>query len=48
MIVAKLKMFSPESDIFLSIKSKKKKKPFCGKFGSMRLEIREKARNASL
>ena len=26
--VAKLKMFSPESEIFLSIKPKKKKKPF--------------------
>ena len=33
--VAKLKMFSPESEIFLSIKPKKKKKLFCGKFGSM-------------
>ena len=32
--VAKLKMFSPESEIFLSIKPKKKKKT-CGKFGSM-------------
>ena len=35
MILAKLKTFSPESEIFLSIKQKKKKKPFCGKFGSM-------------
>ena len=33
--VAKLKMFSPESEIFLWIKPKKKKKLFCGKFGSM-------------
>ena len=33
--VAKLKMFSPESEIFLWIKPKKKKRFFCGKFGSM-------------
>ena len=34
--VAKLKKFSPESEIFLWIKPKKKKKTFsCGKFGSM-------------
>ena len=33
--VAKLKMFSPESEIFLWIKPKKKKKLFCGKYGSM-------------
>jgi len=33
--VAKPKMFSPESEIFLWIKPKKKKKLFCGKFGSM-------------
>ena len=33
--VAKLKMFSPESEIFLWIKAKKKKKRFCGKFRSM-------------
>ena len=32
---SKLKMFSPESKIFLWIKLKKKKKLFCGKFGSM-------------
>ena len=33
---AKLKMFSPESEIFLWIKLKKEKKAvFCGKFGSM-------------
>ena len=32
---AKLKMFSPESEIFLWIKLKKKKKTFSGKFGSM-------------
>ena len=33
--VGKLKMFSPESEIFLRIKSKKKKKLFWGKFGTM-------------
>ena len=34
--VRKLKMFSPESEIFLWIKPKKKEKTFfCGKFGSM-------------
>jgi len=33
--VAKLKMFSLESEIFLWIKPKKKKKLFCGKSGSM-------------
>ena len=33
--VAKLKMFSPESEIFLGIKPKNEKKLFCGKFGSM-------------
>ena len=34
--VAKLKMFSLESEIFFGIKPKKKKKKlFCGKFGSM-------------
>ena len=33
--VAKLKMFSPESEIFRWIKPKKKKKLFYGKFGSM-------------
>ena len=33
--VAKLKMFLPESKIFLWIKPKKKKKLLCGKFGSM-------------
>ena len=33
--VAKLKMFSPETEISLWIKPKKKKKNFCGKFGSM-------------
>ena len=31
----KLKMFSPENEIFLWIKRKKKKKFFCGKSGSM-------------
>ena len=31
----KLKMFSPESKIFLWMKPKMKKKLFCGKFGSM-------------
>ena len=34
--VAKLKMFWPESEIFLSIRPKEKKILFCGKFGSMR------------
>ena len=45
--VAKLKILSPESKIFLRIKPKKIKKKFCGKFGSMPtcLEVREKARN---
>ena len=33
--VAKLKMFSPESEIFLWIKPKQKKKLFIGKFGSI-------------
>ena len=33
--IAKLKMFSAESEIFLGIKAKKKKKLFCGKFRSM-------------
>ena len=33
--VGKLKMFSPESEIFLWIKPKKKNNFFCGKFGSM-------------
>ena len=33
--IAKLKMFSRESKIFLWIKPKKKKKLFSGKFGSM-------------
>ena len=49
--VAKLKMFSPESEIFLSIKPKKKTKLFCGKFGStptFRSIVREKARNVSV
>ena len=48
--VAKLKMFWPESEIFLSIRPKEKKKNFfvesldqCG-----RLEVREKARNVFL
>ena len=33
--VAKLKMFSPESETFLWIKPKKKRKLFCGKSGTM-------------
>ena len=39
--VAKLKMFSPESEIFLCIKPKKKKKMDQCRF----LEVCEKARN---
>ena len=46
MIVAKLKMFSPESEIFLSIKPKNKKKIFVESLDQCRrLEILEKARN---
>ena len=44
--VAKLKMFSPESDIFLLIKPKKKKIFFVESLDQCRrLEVREKARN---
>ena len=44
--VAKLKMFSPESVIFLWIKPKKKKKTFVESLDQCRrLEVREKARN---
>ena len=49
--VAKIKMFSPVSEIFLWIKPNKKKNIFCGKFGSMLtfvLEVCEKARNVFL
>ena len=45
--VAKLKMFSPESEIFLWIKPKKEKKTFFVESLDQcrRLEVREKARN---
>ena len=44
--VAKLKLFSPESEIFLWIKPKKKKKLFVESLDQCRrLEVREKARN---
>ena len=33
--IAKLKIFLPESQIFLWIKLRKEKKLYCGKFGSM-------------
>ena len=44
--VAKLKMFSPESEIFLRIKPKKKEKTFFVESLDQcrRLEVREKAR----
>ena len=44
--VAKLKMFSPESEIFLRIKPKKKKKTFFAESLDQcrRSEVREKAR----
>ena len=43
--VAKLKMFSPESEIFLSIKPKKKNFFVESLDQRRRLEVREKARN---
>ena len=44
--VAKLKMFSPVSEIFLSTKPKKKKKIFVESLDQRRrLEVREKAGN---
>ena len=44
--VAKLKMFLPESEIFLCIKPKKKKNFFVESLDQcQRLEVREKARN---
>ena len=45
--VAKLKIFSPESDIFLGIKPKKKTKAFLwkGLDQCRRFEARKKARN---
>jgi len=45
--VAKLKMFSPESEIFLWIKPKKKNNFFCVESLDQcrRSEVREKARN---
>ena len=46
---AKLKMFSPESDIFLWIKPKKKKNLFVESLDQCRrLEVRKKARNVFL
>ena len=45
--VAKLQMFSPESEFFLSVKPKKKRKLFFVESLDQcrRLEVREKARN---